>query len=75
MFKFIQDWLANQREARIRASMEAGWDFAAGKILEDGDLAIKVLESAVRYSKDMGDYGPFDAGIEAAILKIRNNNG
>lgn len=71
MFKFFAE-----RKAKLHArEYRRGWDFAAGRILEDGaELAIAILEQNVECSRSFGDHTPFDVGIEAAIAKTQGRS-
>lgn len=66
MFKFLKERKAQQRATKYRR----GWDFAAGRILEDGpQVAIAVLSANVETSRSFDSYDSFDEGVEAAIKR------
>lgn len=70
MFAFFRN-----RKARQRANLRRrGFDYAAGRLLEDGPPAVELLEQQVDSSRCFGDYNEFDEGICDAIRKFERGN-
>lgn len=67
---FIKRWIQKSRETEERR----GFDFAAGRMLEDGNLAIVILEQHVQEAKDFNSYDLFDKGIQRAISTYKRKN-
>ena len=60
------------RKARARENLRRrGYDYAAGRMLQDGIEARTILKQQVQSSKDFGGYNEFDKGIEDAILDFK----
>lgn len=73
MFKFLE----RRRLKRNAELYRAGWDFAAGRLLEAGDFiaeAIEYLENGVDTSRTFGEYSRFDEGVEDAMKMHRERS-
>jgi len=71
MFKAIREALAARKARQLANLKRRGFDYAAGRMLEDGLEARKILKQKVAESKDFGTYNEFDKGIQEAILKFK----
>lgn len=61
MFKFIRNWYEKQWLKRKRE----GFDYAAGRLLDEGDKAVHELHLEAHSN----DFDEFDRGILLAIYK------
>lgn len=69
MFAFIRNHKARQR-ANLR---RRGFDYAAGRLLQDGSSVVELLEQQVDSSRCFGDCNEFDEGICDAIRKFERS--
>lgn len=71
MIEAIRKALAECKARKLANLNRCGYDYAAGRLLEDGDTAIGILENQVDSSRTFGDYDEFDKGIERALEDFR----
>lgn len=71
MIEAILKALAERKARKLANLNRRGYDYAAGRLLEDGDTAIAILENQVDSSRTFGDYNEFDKGIERALEDFR----
>lgn len=65
---------ANRKAKRAADLRRRGFDYAAGRLLEDGAAAIEILEQHATNSRDFGDYNEFDEGVTLAIDVFNHRN-
>jgi hypothetical protein len=66
MFKWLSNYRKKNREKDKKKQRNNGFDYAAGKLLRN-ELTPQELEKNIFYI----DYDPFDCGIIAAIIKLK----
>lgn len=68
MNKLFRRWEDKQNENLKRR----GFDFAAGRLLEDGFKAVPLLEQHIETAQEFGSYSQFDKGVLDAIRKFES---
>lgn len=71
MFEAIREALAARKARKLANLKRRGYDYAAGRLLSDGDCAVSILENQIDSSRTFGDYNEFDKGIEEALTDFR----
>ena len=72
MLKAIVRAIKTRRLREQENLCRRGYDYAAGRMLKDGDCAVGILRQQVESSRDFKSYNEFDAGIEQAIRDFRD---
>lgn len=71
MFKAIREALAARKARQLANLKRRGYDYAAGRLLYDGDCAVSILENQVDSSRTFGDYNEIEQGIEEALFDFK----
>lgn len=67
MIKKFKQWLANRKISNDEKLHYAGYNYAAGQLLELGKFAIDLLEQQA----DAFDRNSFDVGINCAVYDFK----